>query len=75
MQATQKLLGIVRDRRKALKKERKKIEHKKKSNNNNIFFTFTFLHRENLHFFRKHTLKNLVYIATFVLQSFRVAGY
>ena len=37
-------------------------------------FYFHFFMQKNLYFVRKYIWKNLVYIGTFVLQFFRVAG-
>ena len=45
----------------------KKVKNKKKP--------LLLFKNENKYFFRKHIWKNLVYIVTFVLQFFRVAGY
>ena len=45
----------------------KKVKNKKKS--------LLLFKNENKYFVRKHIWKNLVYIVTFVLQFFRVAGY
>ena len=47
MLATNILLNIAKDSRKALRKENKKQKIRKKSNNNKkYFFTFTFLYRK-----------------------------
>ena len=51
-----------------------KIETLKKKERKRIFFAFTLLHQK-ICFVRKHIWKNFVYIVTFALQFFYLAGY
>ena len=64
MQATLKLLDIARYKRKTLKKEKEKRKTRKSQTTTmNVFLLF---------FVRKHILKNLFYIVTFISQFFCV---
>ena len=64
MQATLKLLDIARYKRKTLKKEKEKRKKRKSQTTTmNVFLLF---------FVRKHILKNLFYIVTFISQFFCV---
>ena len=49
------------------------MKNEKKANNS--FFYFYFFIQENFYFLRKHIWKNLIYIVTFALSLFHVAGY
>ena len=70
------MLDITRDSRKTLKKEKKtKMRKNQKTTINNFFFYFYFFILKILYFVRRRIWKNLVYVVTFVLQFFRVAGY
>ena len=54
----------------------KKAKNEKKSNSNNKCFLYSYFFRtKKKYFVLKHNWKNLVYVVTFVLQLFRVAGY
>ena len=77
MQTIKKLPDKAKERRKTLKKEKEKQKNEKDSMTATtaiIFFYFYFFMQKSLYFAGKHIWKNLVYIATFVLQLFRVTG-
>ena len=68
------LLDIARYRAKTLKKEKERKKMRKSETTTINAFLLSLFCIEKLYFFSKHISKYLVYIITFVLQFFRMAG-
>ena len=68
------LLDIARYRRKTLKKEKERKKMRKSQTTTINAFLLSLFYIEKLYFFSNHISRYLVYIITFVLQFFRMAG-
>ena len=70
------MLGITRDGRKTLKKEKEKRKMRKCQTTTITFYLLLPFYIEKfVRILRNNIWKNLIYIVTFVLQFFREVGY